>query len=1248
MADHRMTFVLAGRDQLSRVLRGVETSAGRLERRLVAAATVSSSAMDRLSRNTARRMADMERDADAGGRAIEALKGSLISLAPAAIPAAAAAAGALAPIVAGTGAAAVAAGAYALALGPQIGAMTEASEAEKKYADAVAKSGRASQEAVQAEEEYHRLLADMPPATRRAAAGLGVLKDEYADWSDDLAKDTLAPFNKGLAITSGLLPKTSGLVRGTSSELDRMMTIAAGAMNTPGFDKAVGRFEKFATGTLAKVNRGLVDLYAGRGDAGKIAPGAREFMEYAQAQGPLVADTLANIGRAIINVLRAGSEVGVSALEIVNAISGIVAAAPPEAITMLLQLAIAVKAVNLAAAGGAAARTALAGLGAQLVAMQTAAGGVPGRLAAARAAIAALSRTAKMALAGTGIGLLLIGLGKLNSMAQTTPPNVDKLATSFKNLAASGKESGELERVFGGLDGIGKAARQVRGDMAELDSVRDWAGLVGLGKAADGVVLKLDSLIRGDSSFNAAKEKLASVDKALAQMATSGHAAEAASGFEAVSQAMRDNGASTKDIAAAFPEYKAALASAKVEQQLAAQAMGVFGTQAQQVQAKLDTQKRSADGLAQSINALSTQYLQARGGIRGMEAAIDAATAAIKKNGRTLDEGTEKGRANNQALDDLASATMKAAESARQGGQSWSQVNALYARGRGELVKSAQAMGLTEAQARKLAGQILKTPNKTAQLKGNMEDLRAKLAEAKSKLASVPDSRKAAVRAQISDLQAKVRQAKADLASLRDRSVTVTTRYVTVGDGSAARRSGSSGSQLKYANGGLVGYPGGGLIEGPGSGTSDSIIARVSNGEFVVRARSVARYGVAFLRAINEGRLGMSQALSGGAMGGAGRETARGLAIGMTGATGTVEAAARMMASAVEAGVRAELEIASPSKKTKTLAKHAGKGFIDGLTGSRDKIKATAKAISKDIYAAFTGSKDDKLVAKIKKGTTKLLAAAKERDKIAATIKRAKDFAESSRVTAKKAASLGSMFDSEETVSAGNVRKKLKAKLAKIKQFSAFVKTLAKRGLNKTMLREIMEMGPEDGYAYASALAGADKATFKEINKTQYAINAEAEKLGKRGADALYDSGKNAGKGFLKGLESQQKAIEKQMEKIAKGMQKAIRKALGIKSPSRVLAEIGRYSSEGLAVGLTEGRPAVDRAMVGVAGAVAGVQPVIGRPVTHGSGTVGGQPVSIQIDVHGAMDPVAVGREIQRTLLHLKRSHGVNVNLGVA
>ena len=47
----------------------------------------------------------------------------------------------------------------------------------------------------------------------------------------------------------------------------------------------------------------------------------------------------------------------------------------------------------------------------------------------------------------------------------------------------------------------------------------------------------------------------------------------------------------------------------------------------------------------------------------------------------------------------------------------------------------------------------------------------------------------------------------------------------------------------------------GGLITGPGTETSDSILARLSRGEYVVRAAAVRRYGLAFLEAINRMRL---------------------------------------------------------------------------------------------------------------------------------------------------------------------------------------------------------------------------------------------------------------------------------------------------------------------------------------------------------------------------------------------------------
>ena len=52
-----------------------------------------------------------------------------------------------------------------------------------------------------------------------------------------------------------------------------------------------------------------------------------------------------------------------------------------------------------------------------------------------------------------------------------------------------------------------------------------------------------------------------------------------------------------------------------------------------------------------------------------------------------------------------------------------------------------------------------------------------------------------------------------------------------------------------------AGYATGGLISGPGTGTSDSIIARLSNGEYVMRADAVRMFGTGLLDQMNAGQL---------------------------------------------------------------------------------------------------------------------------------------------------------------------------------------------------------------------------------------------------------------------------------------------------------------------------------------------------------------------------------------------------------
>ncbi|MDX3353890.1 hypothetical protein PV703_11330 [Streptomyces sp. ME01-24h] len=859
----RLTFTLTGRDELSRVLDGTGDSADRLRLRMAGITADSDrrlhdlqgnllttqEAQRRLDRTTGETRLRFTSLSDAADKLGERLKANLISLAPAAIPATAALAGAAAQVGAQLGAAAVAAGVYALAIAPQIKTIKEVAKAQGAYGDAVGKSGGASKEAIDAQIKYQQQLDSLPLATRKAAIAVGDLQAGFQKWSDSLAADTLGPFIKGVAVANTLLPKTTGLVKGASGQFDRLITLLGGAISTPGFDRLTDKFTAFTTSTLDRAVDGLT-VFLAKLDTGEIGGGFQRFLDYARENGPAVWETLRNLGDALIHVLDAGSDVGVGMLQVINALAGIVSAVPPQAISTLLQLAIAIKAVRLAAVGADAARTALAALGVQVAAVRTAATGAPGAIGATSAAIGGLSRTAKVAMAGTGLGLLLITLSSLSEASNGPKADVDKLTTSLATLGQTGKVSGEALRVYGkdlgGLaDALGTLAKP-----GNLDKTQQW----------------LTRLVGMDSTpVKNAKEAFEGIDQALAGLVSGGKADLAAASLDEITAALAKQGFTAEQIDAQLDSYKAALAGQALEQKLAAESMGLFGTQAQETQAKLDAQKLSADGLRQSIQALNNVNRQGLGGMIGFEAAIDAAAEAAKKSGKVLDYrngkltlGTEKQRAAAQSLNDLAAKTDEATASARESGASWNEVRGIYERGREQLIKNAQAMGLNEDQAKALADQILKTPDKTAYLKGNLEDLQSKLADAKARLAKVPDSRKAAVRAEISDLQNKINQAKLALGKLKGKTVQIEAHVFVTGSAQARAAVSQSGHGriFEFARGGLVGFPAGGPVRGPGTGTSDSILARVSNGEYVIPAARVQQYGLAMFDAIRAGKLG--------------------------------------------------------------------------------------------------------------------------------------------------------------------------------------------------------------------------------------------------------------------------------------------------------------------------------------------------------------------------------------------------------
>lgn len=337
----------------------------------------------------------------------------------------------------------------------------------------------------------------------------------------------------------------------------------------------------------------------------------------------------------------------------------------------------------------------------------------------------------------------------------------------------------------------------------------------------------------------------------------------------------------------------------------------------------------------------------------------------------------------------------------------------------------------------------------------------------------------------------------------------------------------------------------------------------------------------------------------------AGRNMIQGMVNGVKAMAGSLVSAAKGVVGGAVEGAKSLLGISSPSKVFAQIGRDTGAGFVKGLTGTEAQIKAAATKVSSSITKAFRGRRtrvDDRLVSMVERGNVRLRSLARQRDAIAKQIADAQKFATDLAAKARATGSLSSIV-SDDFFAPSFVEKRMRQSLNQIKAFTANVAKLQKKGLSKSLIRQILEMGPEAGSQFAASLAGADQATIKRFNKLQSQIGSASTKLGKQGADMLFDSGKKAGQGFLTGLKAQQKNIEKLMLSIAKGMQRAIRKALGIRSPSRVMASVGQMTVLGLEGGITRMVPAVDQAMARLAGAVTS-----GAPTTLPALGTGGMP----------------------------------------
>jgi tape measure domain-containing protein len=340
---------------------------------------------------------------------------------------------------------------------------------------------------------------------------------------------------------------------------------------------------------------------------------------------------------------------------------------------------------------------------------------------------------------------------------------------------------------------------------------------------------------------------------------------------------------------------------------------------------------------------------------------------------------------------------------------------------------------------------------------------------------------------------------------------------------------------------------------------------------------------------------------------------------------GAINAISGLAGDAIDAAKNI-LGIASPSKVFREIGNNVVLGFVKGIVGGREQIENSMKVITDQIRKARVDAakeisdlkkdirdlKDeprskanDKALAKAEADLKKAEANKKKLDKAwetvtkehKAQIQELKQLASSyDKVSEKLDAAKDKLkelqdernnyaksitdaykklpeLDKDTSLDAyfDNIRKSTEANI----KFKATLDKLRDLGLNDNQYKDFLAQGTEI-QPFLDSLLSAGGTAIDELNKIDVSLSSSASALGEGAADELYAAGINIAQGLVDGLESQLKTITDKMKSIGKAIADEIKKELGIKSPSKVFAEIGGFTMKGLAKGIDKNTKVVD------------------------------------------------------------------------
>ncbi|QDH85765.1 tail tape measure protein [Brevibacterium phage 7C] len=791
-----------------------------------------------------------------------------------------------------------------------------------------------------------------------------------------------------------------------------------------------------------------------------------------------------------------------------------------------------------------------------------------------------LGKVGKVA-AGAAAGLLVVGTAAAAVSEAMSKVERETSASGFMEAIVTGGGSAEqvLKNINRQLTDVSVVGKDMNGTFTEVDNLTGAFNRLYNSTFSDKINTGLQWIPGVESGAEKAAKAFDDMDQAVTDLATGGALETAQQGFKAIMYEGRANGVALEETFSKFPEYKQHLESAaessgyltdsmseqernavllKIAYGEITPAMIEAGAAANGNEEDLkalgvsaQTTEEKMSSLAEEIRNFGSEQLDAREANRQVEAGWDDLQAAIDSGKTSLDDSTESGRKNNGMLDSQIEKIHAATAYNLENGDSAEVAAKKHKKMRDQLIKQATAFFGSEKKAKAYVDELLKTPEEIeTDVKVNTGDATANLKKTKQWMDSIKDK---TVWVKVKDVHIR-----------KEGEETV---YSSDPKNKKVQKFKADGGILEYmADGGLRSMSP--IAEMVPPNTWRVVGDRMDVDEAYVPLDGSRRSWKILSEALQRmpGALPMANGGIASSKSDDAKERARNAREAAEERRKEErERQARVRDLRTDLGTDVRRGDLRDQITSGLSGSYSAVDRLKGLAGNEDLSKSArrragidARGYEKSLRSLYGTL--DRLEEKTKKAQDKLDELKRIQDSVSSSIQgKAFELGSGSELVSTGDGNF------KQTSGIGHMRSSASAAAAKVKDLSAKLKQLAKKGYSGAILQEVAQAGSiDESLTLANELLSGGTGDVSSLNASYKDIAKYSDQAGAYVTEGFYKGGVNAAAGLVKGLESQQKAVEKTIQKIAKGMENSLKKALGIHSPSTVMYARGLDTAAGL------------------------------------------------------------------------------------